>query len=106
MQRILGSIWARKKAGAQIETYAFAAAALAALSVGAHARDDRLPANFVGNWCLAEPTADDLAFYRRGRCASSDHVGDWLTVSPDSFDVHEMHGKLLGARANKRGDIS
>ena len=32
----------------------FAAAALAALSIGAHARDDRFPAKFVGDWCLAE----------------------------------------------------
>lgn len=26
------------------------------------------------------------------------------TVSPDGFDVHEMHCKVLVARANKRGD--
>jgi hypothetical protein len=32
----------------------FAAAALAVLSIGANARDDRLPANFVGDWCFAE----------------------------------------------------
>jgi hypothetical protein len=82
----------------------FAAAALVALSIAPHARDDRMPAKFVGDWCFAEHTADHLAFYRRGRCANSDHVGDWLTISPDSFDVHEMHCKLLGARANKRGD--
>jgi hypothetical protein len=82
----------------------FAAAALVALSIASHGRDDRLPAKFVGDWCFAEHTADHLAFYRRGRCANSDHVGDWLTISPDSFDVHEMHCKLLGARANKRGD--
>ena len=82
-----------------------AAALLAALSNGANARDDRLPAEFVGDWCLAEHTADHLAFYRRGRCSNSDHVGDWLTISPDSFDVHEMHCKLLGARAKVREDI-
>ena len=35
-----------------------AAALLAALSNGANARDDRLPAEFVGDWCLAEHTAD------------------------------------------------
>jgi hypothetical protein len=82
----------------------FAAATLAALSTGANARDDRLPAKFVGDWCLAEHTADHLAFYRRGRCAYPDNGGDWLTISPDSFDAHEMHCKVLIARANKRGD--
>jgi hypothetical protein len=82
----------------------FAAAALVALSIGAHARDDRLPAKFVGDWCLAEHTADHLAFYRRGRCANPDNVNDWLTIRPDSFDAHEMHCKVLIARANKRGD--
>lgn len=35
-----------------------AAALLAALSNGAHTRDDRLPAEFVGDWCLAEHTAE------------------------------------------------
>jgi hypothetical protein len=82
----------------------FAAAALAALSTGANARDDRLPAKFVGDWCLAEHTADHLAFYRRGRCANPDNGDDWLTISPDSFDAPEMHCKVLVARANKRGD--
>jgi hypothetical protein len=82
----------------------FAAATLAALSTGANARDDRLPAKFVGDWCLAEHTADHLAFYRRGRCAYPDNGDDWLTISPDSFDAPEMHCKVLVARANKRGD--
>src|SRR5262249_32313663 len=81
----------------------FAAAALAVLSIGAHAREDRLPAKFVGDWCLAEHTADHLAFYRRGRCANPDQ-DEWLTIRPDSFDGHEIHWMLLGARANKRGD--
>ena len=81
-----------------------AAALLAALSNGANARDDRLPAEFVGDWCLAEHTADHLAFYRRGRCTNPEHVDDWLTIRPDSFDAPEMHCKLLVARANKRGD--
>jgi hypothetical protein len=82
----------------------FAAAAFAALSTGANARDDRLPAKFVGDWCLAEHTADHLAFYRRGRCANPDNGDDWLTISPDNFDAPEMHCKVLVARANKRGD--
>ncbi len=82
----------------------FAAAALAVLSIGANARNDRLPVIFVGDWCFAEHTADHLAFYRRGSCANPDNVDDWLTISPDGFDVHEMHCKVLVARANKRGD--
>jgi hypothetical protein len=81
----------------------FATAALAILSIGANARDDRLPAKFVGDWCLAEHTADHLTFYRRRRCANPDQ-DEWLTIRPDSFDVHEMHCMLLDARANKRGD--
>jgi hypothetical protein len=80
----------------------FAAAALAALSIDANALDDRLPAKFVGDWCLAEHTADHLTFYRRGRCANPDQ--EWLIISPDSFDAHEMHCKVLIARANRRGD--
>jgi hypothetical protein len=81
----------------------FAAAALAVLSIGANARDDRLPAKFVGDWCFAEHSADHLAFYRRGRCANPDNVDDWLTINPDSFDVHEMHCRVLVARVNERG---
>ena len=82
----------------------FGAAAIAALSISAIARDDRLPANFVGDWCFAEHTADHLAFYRRGRCASPANVDDWLTINPDSFDIHEMHCQVVVARANRRGD--
>src|SRR5262249_30279349 len=81
-----------------------AAAALLALFLGAHASDDRLPTKFVRDWCFAEHTADHLTFYRRGRCADPDQ-GEWLTIRPDSFDVHEMHCKVLIARANKRGDL-
>jgi hypothetical protein len=88
----------------QMKRMLFMATALAALTIGANARDDRLPANFVGDWCLAEHTADHLAFYRRGRCANPDNVDDWLTISPDRFDAHEMHCKALVARANERGD--
>jgi hypothetical protein len=79
-------------------------AALAALTISANARDDRLPTKFVGNWCLAEHTADHLSFYRRGRCTDPARVDDWLTISPDGFDAHEMHCKVLVAHANKRGD--
>ena len=82
----------------------FVAAAFAVLSIGANARDERLPAKFVGDWCFVEHTADHLAFYRRGRCANSDNVDQCLTISPDNFDVHEMHCKALVARSNKRGD--
>jgi hypothetical protein len=81
-----------------------ATAALAALTIDANARDDRLPAKSVGNWCLAEHTADHLTFYRRGRCTNPDSVDDWLTISPDGFKAHEMHCKVLVAQANKRGD--
>jgi len=81
-----------------------ATVALAALTIDANVRDDRLPAKFVGNWCLAEHTADHLTFYRRGRCTNPDSVDDWLTISPDGFKAHEMHCKVLVAQANKRGD--
>ena len=33
-----------------------------------------------------------------------DSVDDWLTISPDGFEAHEMHCKVLVAQANKRGD--
>jgi hypothetical protein len=38
-----------------------AAAALAALPTDADALDDRLPAQFVGDWCVAEHTANHLS---------------------------------------------
>jgi len=44
------------------------------------------------------------SFYRPGRCTNPDGVEDWLTISPDGFDAHEMHCQVLVARANKRGD--
>jgi hypothetical protein len=51
-----------KNAGWEMKPIPFAAVALLALFLGAHASDDRLPAKFVGDWCLAEHTADHLAF--------------------------------------------
>ena len=86
--------------------FLLATAALAALTISANARDDRLPTNnkFIGNWCLAEHTADHLSFYRRGRCTNPDRVDDWLTISPDRFNAHEMRCMVLVAHANKRGD--
>jgi hypothetical protein len=81
-----------------------APAALGALTISVNARDDRLPAKFVGDWCLAEHTADHLSFYRRGRCTNPDGVDDWLTISPDRFDAHEMRCMVLVAHPNKRGD--
>src|SRR6266540_1977875 len=78
----------------------FAAAAFAALSTGANARGDRLPAKFVGDWCLAEQTADHLAFYRRGRCANPDNRDDWLTISPDNFDAPEMQSGLIVSQSS------
>src|SRR5205823_10342560 len=94
----------RTTQGKMKRTLLLATAALGALTISVNARDDRLPAKFVGNWCLAEHTADHLSFYRRGRCTNPDNVEDWLTISSDGFDVHEMHCKILVARANKRGD--
>jgi hypothetical protein len=85
-------------------TFLLATAALGALTIIVNARDDRLSAKFVGSWCLAEHTADHLSFYRRGGCTNPDKVDDWLTISPDGFDAHEMHCKVLVAHANKRGD--
>ena len=79
-----------------------ATVALAALTIDANVRDDRLPAKFVGNWCLAEHTADHLTFYRRGRCTNPDSVDDWLTISSDGFEAHEMHCKVLVAREQTR----
>jgi hypothetical protein len=84
----------------------FGAAALAALAIGANARDDRLPAQFIGDWCLVEHTADHLAFYRRGRCANSDNVDDWLTISPDSFDAHECIARCSSLARTNAATIS
>jgi hypothetical protein len=81
-----------------------AAPTLAAVSIAANARDDRLPTDFVGEWCFAAHIADHLAFYRRGRCANPDNPDDWLTINPESFDIHEMHCQVLATRSNKRGD--
>jgi hypothetical protein len=70
-----------------------ATTALAAPILSANARDDRLPSKFVGNRCLADNTADHLAFYRRGRRTNPDNVDDWLTISHEGFHAHEMHCK-------------
>jgi hypothetical protein len=61
-----------------------AAAAVVVLSIGANGRDDRLPANFVGDWCFGEHTADHLAFYRRGRCANPDNVDVRATIAREA----------------------
>src|SRR5258707_14286170 len=81
-------------------------AALAALTISVNARNDRLPTKFVGNWCLAEHTADHLSFYRRGRCTNPARVDDWLTISPDGFDAHEMHCKVLVLTRTNAATIS
>jgi hypothetical protein len=62
----------RTTQGKMKRTFLLATAALGALTIIVNARDDRLPAKFVGNWCLAEHTADHLSFYRRGRCTNPD----------------------------------
>ena len=82
----------------------FAAAALAALTIGANASHDRLPAEFAGDWCLAEHIADHLAFYRRGRCENPDNVDDnqsrWLRGARDALQgargSREQTGRLSG----------
>jgi hypothetical protein len=75
----------------------FAAAALAVLSIGANARDDRLPAIFVGDWCFAEHTADHLAFYRRGSCANHGNVDDcqsrWFRRTRDALQGARCSGE-------------
>src|SRR5262245_47095212 len=95
---------ARWLAESKMKSLLLAAAAVAVLSIGANGRDDRLPANFVGDWCFAEHTADHLAFYRRGRCANPDNVDDWLTINPDRFDIHELHCQVVVSRATERGE--
>src|SRR5437016_10904039 len=82
-----------------------AAAAVAVLSIGASGRDDRLPANFVGNWCFAEHTADHLAFYRRGRCTNPDNVDDWLTIRAGSARTLLLWGARLVAAATSKAIV-
>ena len=77
-------------------TLLLATAALGALTISVNARDDRLPAKFVGNWCLAEHTADHPSFYRRGRCTNPDNVEDWTMSSSNA--PREPHHPASGAR--------
>jgi hypothetical protein len=80
-------------------TSALAASMLTMVALPAAAAD-RLPAIFVGQWCMG-PNAPD---YSRGRCPD-DSDGN-LTISPNGVDVydHEMTCKVIKATAKKGGN--
>jgi hypothetical protein len=67
-----------------------AGAALLALFLGAHASDDRLPTKFVGDWCLAEHTADHLTFYRLGSRAA------FVVVGAEDAEARWRHSQRAG----------
>jgi hypothetical protein len=78
--------------------------ALVLLPTTAHtAERQKLPAQFVGDWCFVKETAYREAVYRRGSCL--DQSDSWLRIRADGFEVHEAGCKVVGAApVAKRGD--
>jgi hypothetical protein len=69
---------------------------------------NKLPAQFVGDWCLDNP-GDDKASptYRSGRCLpDQDNIRDsWLTVRADGFVAHETRCSVVEAAADKNSNF-
>jgi hypothetical protein len=67
------------------------------------AERQKLPAQFVGDWCFVKETVYREAVYRRGSC--SDKSNSWLRIRADGYEAHEAGCKLLSAApVAKRGD--
>ena len=75
-----------KDAGRHNETYAIRGGGACRCVYRRQRARRSLARKFVGDWRLAEHTADHLAFYRRGRRANPE-VDDWLTINSDGFET-------------------
>ena len=83
-----------------LKTVIIATALLSTLTI---AQRQKLPAQFVGDWCFVKETLYREAVYRRGSCL--DKHDSWLRIRADGFEVHEAGCKVVGAApVAKRGD--
>jgi hypothetical protein len=66
---------------------------------------NKLPAQFVGDWCL-DNSGDDKgpSTYRLGRCLN-DSSDSWLTVRADEFIAHETRCSVVQAAADKHSNF-
>ena len=78
--------------------------ALVLLPSTVHAAEgQKLPTQFVGDWCFDRETASREAVYRRGSCL--DKSDSWLRIRPEGYEAHETGCKVIGAApVAKRGD--
>jgi hypothetical protein len=68
---------------------------------------NKLPAQFVGDWCL-DNSGDDKgpSTYRLGRCLPSQDSSDsWLTVRADGFIAHDTRCSVFQAAADKNSNF-
>jgi hypothetical protein len=68
----------------------------------------KLPAQFVGDWCLDNPGDDKgTPTYRLGRCLpdQSNSSGSWLRVHADGFVAHETRCTVVQAAADKNSNL-
>jgi len=85
------------------------ALAVALLASTAQTADrNKLPSQFVGDWCLDNP-GDDKASptYRLGRCLphESNSSDSWLTVRAEGFIAHETRCSVVEAAADERSNF-
>jgi hypothetical protein len=68
----------------------------------------KLPAQFVGDWCLDNSGNDkEPLTYRLGRCLpdQSNSRDSWLKVHADGFVAHETRCTVVQAAADKNSNL-
>jgi hypothetical protein len=67
---------------------------------------NKLPVQFVGDWCL-DNSGDDKgpSTYRLGRCLPDNSSDSWLTVRTDGFIAHETRCSVVQAAADKNSNF-
>jgi hypothetical protein len=66
---------------------------------------NKLPVQFVGDWCLDHSGNDkEPSTYRLGRCLN-DSSDSWLTVRADGFIAHETRCSVVQADADKNSNF-
>jgi hypothetical protein len=69
---------------------------------------NKLPTQFVGDWCLDKPGSDnEPTTYRLGRCLpdQSNSRDSWLRVHADGFVAHETRCSVVQAAADKSSNF-
>jgi len=68
----------------------------------------KLPAQFVGEWCLDNPGSDkEPTTYRLGRCLpdQSNSSDSWLRMHADGFVAHETRCTVIQTGADKNSNF-